>query len=112
MAVQAKAKDVRISPKKLQRVVRLVRGKRVSEALDILRLLPTPAAEKVAKVVKSAAANAENNHFMSPSELRVVRITADPGPTAKRFRPAARGRVGRIKKRSSHITVVVDQEAP
>jgi large subunit ribosomal protein L22 len=112
MAVKATAKSVSISPKKLQRVVRMVRGKRVEEALTILRFLPTPAAEAVAKVVKSAAANAENNLMMAPDELRVISISADPGPTTKRFRAAARGRAARIKKRSSHITVVVDQEEP
>lgn len=110
MSVKATAKNVGISPKKLQRLVSTVRGKRVEDALNILRVLPSPAAQVVAKVVRSAAANAENNMMLSPSELRVIGIYADQGRTLKRFRAAARGRAAPIKKRSSHITVVVGEE--
>ena len=88
----------------------LVRGQRVEDALNTLRLLPSPWAKTVAKVVQSAAANAENNMFMNRDELRIVQITADNAASIKRFRPRARGRIGRITKRSSHLTVVVDAE--
>mgnify|MGYP000032327965 FL=1 len=111
MAVQATAKGVTISAKKLKWLANMVRGKNVEEALTILKYAPTPAAQEVAKVVKSAAANAENNLFLEPDALRVVAIYANKGPSLKRFRPAARGRAGKINKRSSHITVVVDEEA-
>ena len=86
----------------------LVRGQRVEDALNTLRLLPSPWAKTVAKVVQSAAANAENNMFMNRDELRIIRITADNARSLKRFRPRARGRIGRVTKRSSHLTVVVD----
>ena len=111
MAVQATAKGITISPKKLKWVVNMVRGKKVDEALTILKYAPTPAARDVAKVVKSAAANAENNLLLEPDALRVVAIFANKGPVLKRFRASARGRAGRINKRSSRVTVVVDEEA-
>ena len=89
----------------------MVRGKKVEEALNILRYSPSPSARHVAKVVKAAAANAENNLLLEPAELRIVGIYANEGPTLKRLRAKARGRAGRILKRSSHITVLVDEEA-
>lgn len=107
MEVRATAKQVGVSPQKLWLLLDQVRGKSVDEALAMLRFAPTPAARAVARVVKSAAANAENNFQMTPSNLRIVRIYADKGSTAKRFRPQARGRANPILKRSSHITVVV-----
>ena len=110
MAVQARAKNIGVSPKKIRQVLDVIRGKRVDEAMDILNLLPTPTAAQVAKVVNSAAANAENNLMMARDQLRIVGTYADPGITLKRIRPAPRGRAGRIKKRHSHITVIVDQE--
>jgi len=110
MEARATAKQVRVSPQKLWLLLDQVRGKGVDEALAILRFSPTPAARAVAKVVKSAAANAENNFQMTPSDLRIVRIYADKGQTIKRFRPQARGRISPILKRSSHITVVVAEE--
>lgn len=110
MRVAAVAKDVRISPRKVKLVVDLVRGKKVDEALNILRFLPTPAARAVAKVIKSAAANAENNFQMEPAELKITQIFADEGHTLKRFRPQARGRVNPILKRSTHISVFVEEE--
>ncbi len=110
MAVEASAKGITISPKKLKWVVQTVRGKMVPEALDILRYLPSPAAREVAKVVKAASANAENNHLLTPDQLRIIGIYADKGPVLKRIRPRPRGRAGRVIKRSSHITVVVDEE--
>ncbi len=111
MAVQATAKNITISSKKLQWIVNQVRGKRVTEALSILRFSHTPSAQEVAKVVKSATANAENNLLMDPDSLRIVAIYANEAPTMKRSMPRARGRAGKVNKRSSHITVVVDQEA-
>ena len=108
--VKATAKQVGASTKRLKPLLDLVRGKRVSEAVDTLRLLPSPWAAKVAKVVRSAAANAENNMLMDPDNLRITKIVADVAPSLKRSRPRARGRVGRITRRSSHVTVVVDEE--
>lgn len=110
MTVQAIAKGVTISPKKLKWVVDLVRGKPVEEALTILRYSPTLGAQEVAKVVKAAAANAENNLLLDPEALRIVGIFANKGASLKRFRAKARGRAGRIIKRSTHITVLVDEE--
>jgi large subunit ribosomal protein L22 len=86
----------------------LVRGKGVDDALNTLLLLSSPWARSVAKVVQAAAANAENNLLMNRRDLRIVHITADPAKSVKRLEPRARGRVGHITKRSSHITVVVD----
>ena len=108
--MRAIAKDTGISPRKVRRLVDMVRGKRVDEALSILRFAPTPTARVVAKAVKSAAANAENNYQMSPGDLKIIRIMADEARTMKRFRPRARGRATPILKRSSHITVVVTEE--
>jgi len=111
MKVRAVAKDTGISPRKVRPLVDMVRGKKVDKALTMLRFVPTPTAQVVAKVVKSAAANAENNFQMSPSDLKVTSIFTDAARTLKRFRPRARGRASRILKRSSHITVIVtDQE--
>ncbi len=109
MEVRAVAKDTGIAPRKVRLLVDMVRGKKVDEALTILRFAPTPTARVVAKVVKSAAANAENNFQMSPSDLKIVKVFADEARSLKRFRPRARGRVGHIIKRSSHITVIVDE---
>lgn len=110
MEVRAMAKDTGISPRKVRPLVDLVRGKKVDEALTLLQFAPTPTARVVAKVVKSAVANAENNFQMEPADLRIVSIFANEARTLKRFRPRARGRANRILKRSSHITVVVSEE--
>src|ERR1700760_1453582 len=104
----AKARFVRVSATKARRVIDLVRGKPVSEALDILRWAPQAASEPVAKVIASAAANAQNNDGLDPSTLVVATVYADEGPTAKRIRPRAQGRAFRIRKRPSHITVIVE----
>jgi large subunit ribosomal protein L22 len=104
----AKARFVRISPTKARRVIDLVRGKSVEQALDILRWAPQAASEPVAKVIASAAANAQNNEGLDPSTLVVATVYADEGPTAKRIRPRAQGRAFRIRKRTSHITVIVE----
>lgn len=110
MKVRATAKYIRTSPRKLRPIVDTVRGRKVDEALVILRFLPSPAARTVSKVVKSAAANAENNFEMTPSDLRIISIFVDGGPTLKRYRAGPRGRAKPILKRSSHITVVVAEE--
>ncbi len=107
MEVRAVAKDTGVSPRKVRLLVDMVRGKKVDEALTILRFAPTPTARVVAKVVKSAVANAENNFQMSPSDLKIVTVFADEARSLKRFRPRARGRASHILKRSSHITVIV-----
>ena len=91
-------------------VVQTVRGKRVDEALTILKYLPSPAAREVAKVVKAAAANAENNYALDPEDLRIKLIYAGDARTLKRFRAAARGRMQKRLKRTCHVTVVVSDE--
>ncbi len=110
MEVRAVAKDTGISPRKVRPLVNMVRGKKVDEALTLLRFTPTPTARVVAKVVKSAAANAENNFHLDPSVLKVVSIFADDARTLKRFRARARGRANTILKHSSHITVIVAEQ--
>jgi len=110
MKVRAVSKDTGISPRKVRLLVDLVRGKKVDEALALLKFAPTPTARVVAKVVKSAVANAENNFQLSPSDLKIVTIFADEARTLKRFRPRSRGRTSPILKRSSHITVIVAGE--
>ena len=110
MKVKAVARDVSISPQKVRLVTDIVRGRKIDEALTILSFLPTPAAKAVAKVIKSAAASAENNFEMSPVGLRISEIFCDKGHTLKRFRPQARGRVNPILKQASHITVFIAEE--
>ena len=110
MATRATATDTGISVKKIKLVADLVRGKNVEEALVALKFLPSPAAAKLAKVVKAAAANAENNLMLNQDELRIVGIYADKGQVLKRIRATPRGRASRILKRSSHVTVIVDEE--
>ena len=104
----AKARFVHVSASKARRVIDLVRGKSVTEALDILRWAPQAASEPVAKAIASAAANAQNNDGLDPATLVVATVYADEGPTAKRIRPRAQGRAFRIRKRTSHITVIVE----
>lgn len=99
-----------MSPRKVRLVLDSVRGKPVDEALAILGFLPSPAARTVAKVVKSAAANAENNYQMSPARLKIVKTFADEGMRLRRFRAGARGRVNPFHRRFSHITVIVEEE--
>ena len=108
MEAKAILRNFRMSPQKVRLVVDLVRGKRIDQSIAILRNLPNKAALPVAKLIESAAANAENNFKMSREDLVVKTIFADEGPAMKRFTPRARGRANVIRKRSSHITVVVD----
>jgi large subunit ribosomal protein L22 len=107
MKVRAQAKYIRQSPYKVRLVLDLVRGLPVIEAEDVLRLTPRGATEPVAKVLRSAVANAEHNHALDSEDLVVAEAYADEGPTLKRYRPRARGRAARIRKRTSHITIVV-----
>jgi large subunit ribosomal protein L22 len=109
-AMQAKAitKYIRISPYKVRLVIDVVRGKPVDEALSILRYMPQKAAREVARTVKSAAANAENNFDMDPADLKIHTIFADQGPALRRYMPRARGRVDMMRKPTTHITVIVD----
>ncbi len=108
MQVQAIARHIRVSPRKVRLVLADLPGKRIDEALVQLHFTPVPIAREVAKVVKSAAANAENNYGLAPEDLRIVRATADDGVTLKRFRARARGRPASRLRRHSHITVVVE----
>ncbi|MGB1224682.1 MAG: 50S ribosomal protein L22 [Mycobacterium sp.] len=108
----AVARHVGISASKARRVIDLVRGKSVEQALDILRWAPQSASEPVAKAIASAAANAQNNDGLDPATLVVATVYADEGPTAKRIRPRAQGRAFRIRKRTTHITVIVESRPP
>ncbi len=109
MEVRAVAKDTGISPRKVRLIVDMIRGKGVYEALTMLKFTPSPTARVVAKVLKSAAANAENNFHMPP-DLKIVDIFVNEARRLKRFRPRARGQASSIIKRSSHITVVVAEQ--
>ena len=106
---RALAKYVRISSRKVKVVIDLIRGKSVAEAKAILAFTPKAASEPVLKVLNSAVANAENNLDMSADQLYVAEVFANQGPTLKRFRPRAQGRASRIRKRTSHITVILDK---
>ena len=103
----AQVRYLRMTPMKCRRVVDLVRGMDVQQALDQLRFQPQAAAEPIAKVIASAAANAQHNKQLDPATLYISQAYVDEGPTLKRFRPRAQGRAYRIRKRTSHITVVV-----
>jgi large subunit ribosomal protein L22 len=107
---RAVAKYIRIAPRKVRLVVDLIRGKRITEALAILKFTPRGASPVVEKVLQSAIANAENNHNMDKDKLFVKEIFVDAGPTLKRFHPRAQGRAYSIMKRTSHITVVVAEK--
>ena len=110
MPASATSMNTGISVKRLKPIVDLVRGKDAEEALEMLAFLPSPAAAQVAKVVKSAMANAEDVMLNRPASLLITEIYANEATRLKRFRPRAMGRVGRVRRRSSHITVVVDEE--
>jgi large subunit ribosomal protein L22 len=110
MPVQAIAKAVRISPRKVSVVASLVRGRTVADALVILEHAPRSAAQPISKVIKSAQANADHNHGFKPDSLKIVEITVTPGIRYKRFRPVSRGMAHPYQLRTSHIRVVVDGE--
>lgn len=107
MEAKAQARFVRIAPRKVRIVMDLIRGKDVDEALSILKFTPKRASAILEKVVRSAVANAENNLDMERDSLYIYKAYADEGPTLKRYRPRAMGRATRIRKRTSHITVVL-----
>ena len=107
MEVKAIAKTVRIAPRKVRLVLDLVRGKDVEEAFAILKFTPNHAASDVSKVLKSAVANATNNHELNKEKLYIKACYANEGVTMKRFMPRAKGNAAEILKRTSHITVVV-----
>ncbi len=109
---RASVRYLRVTPMKARRVVDLVRGMKADEALSVLRFAPQAASEPVYKVVASAMANAEHNLQLDPRTLWVSEAFVDEGPTLKRFRPRAQGRAARIRKRTSHITVVVEPRVP
>ena len=112
MRVSATAKYLRGSTRKTRLVTQAIKGKKVEEAAAILRFMPQKAAGEVARVLKSATANAENNHNLSAEDLVIVDAIANEGPTIKRFQPRAQGRAFPIHKPMTHITIVVaDQEA-
>ncbi|MBN1458082.1 MAG: 50S ribosomal protein L22 [Armatimonadetes bacterium] len=112
MQARAKARYIRMSPRKARRVLRLIQGLPVGEAQSALALMPHRAARAIRRVVDSAVANAENNHGMEPEDLWVASATVDAGPTMKRWRFASGGRVGMVRKRISHISVVVSDDEP
>jgi len=109
MAVKAQAKYVRVAPRKAREVVDQIRGKSVDEARTTLFFADRGAATPVAKVLDSAVANAENNDHLMASDLFVKEAFVDEGPVLKRWRFRAMGRVNRIRKRTSHITIMLDE---
>ncbi len=110
MESRASLKYARISARKVKIVIDLIRGKSVDEALAILKYTPKAASPLVEKVLKSAIANAENNHQMDRNKLVISEIYANQGPTMKRIRAATKGRANRIRKRTSHIEVVLTEK--
>jgi large subunit ribosomal protein L22 len=110
MEIKATAKHTGVSARKVRLVLEHLPGKRVAEALTLLQFMPTPNARMVAKVVKSAAANAENNFQMSMADLRITAAYAGEARRLKRFRPRPRGRAAVVRRPSSHITIVVAEQ--
>jgi len=108
MEVRASLKDVRVSPRKARLVADAVRGKRVVDAIAIARFLPQKTAHDIEKLLKSVAANAENNHDLDPDALWIKAIYADDAGSFRRFKAKARGRTGRILRRNCHITVIAE----
>lgn len=111
MSVQAVAKGVRMSPRKVGVVASLVRGRSVADALVILENTPRRSAIVVKKAIESARANADHNHNLKPDTLQITKITVTPGVRLKRYRPAAHGRALPFQRKTSHITVIVEGEA-
>jgi large subunit ribosomal protein L22 len=110
VAVRAYARNAPIAPKKARVILEEVRGKRVDEAMAILRFMPTPHARLVAKAVRSAAANAENNYNLDPRRLRVAQAFAGDGERLRRLLPRARGRANIMQRRRSNITIVIEED--
>ncbi len=110
MEARATAKYVDVSPRKARLVANVVRGRSVREALAMLQFMPQKSARHIRRVIQSAAANAENNYALDTEELVVSQIFVNEGPTQRRFRPRAHGRVSPLLKRSSHVTAVVAEK--
>ena len=110
LEAKATLRYARISSRKVKIVADLIRGKKVDEALAIVKFTPKASSEIIEKLLKSSIANAENNHGMNRGNLIVSEIYANQGPTLKRIRPAAKGSAVRIRKRTCHITIVVKEE--
>lgn len=112
MAVKSIGRYVRVSPRKARLVIDMIRGRYVYEALDILRNSPKAVAKTIEKIVSVALANAENNDEIENIDTLIIKEAyVDQGPTMKRFRPRAMGRATRIRKRTSHITVILDEKS-
>lgn len=110
LEARAVLKYARISSRKVKIVADLIKGKDVNEALAIVKFTPKASSEIIEKLLKSAIANAENNHNMNSQNLYIAEIYANQGPTLKRIRPAAKGSAVRIRKRTSHITIVLREK--
>ena len=110
MEVKAVSRYMRISPQKVRMVIGAVKGQPVEAGLDRLRFMPQKAARLIEKTLRSAMANADQVHSLDVDHLIIRNVSADPGPTLKRFRARARGRGTRILKRTSHITVILAEE--
>lgn len=110
MEVKTVIKNTGVSPRKMKAVIDMVRGKGITEALTILQFVPSPHARAVTKLIKSAVADAETAHNLTGANLKIVEITANEATTLKRYKARSRHRVSPIKKRSSHITVVVGEQ--
>ena len=111
MQAQAKSKYIRMSPRKIRRVLANVRGKRVDEALDSLHFTPKVAAVPIEKAIRSAVANLgnfEEGQRVDLNEIYITEALVEQGPTLKRFRPMSMGRAGRIRKRTAHLTIVIE----
>lgn len=111
MEVRASVSGIRVSPRKARLVLDAIRGKRVADAIAMARFLPQKTAHDVGKLLQSVSANAENNYDLDPEELWIKAIFADEGPSYRRFKAKARGRVGRIERRSTHITVIAEERS-
>ena len=111
MEVKAVARYVRICPENVRKVIGAVKGKTAEKGLNILKFMPQKAAGILGKILRSAIANADNNADLDVDSLIITNIIVDQGPTMKRFRARARGRGSRILKRSSHITIIVAEDA-
>jgi len=109
MEVRASAQNIGTPPRKIRLILERLPGLTVDQSLSLLRYVQSPSARAVSKVVLSAASNAENNFDLDVDDLVVKRAFADEGPTQRRFRPRSRGRVSPILKRSSHITIILDE---
>lgn len=109
MSVKAVGKQVGVSPKRVRLLLRAIQGMPVSDAIESLRFQPGSTAESVSAILRSAASNAENNNSMDPTRLKVVTAYADQAVSLRRFRARSRGRVGHVRRKASHITIVVDE---